>query len=90
MRVDPSNDIVNTTGIPGPAAGTALGFGQDRMALNRADALNRALEQTPAVRADKVAQAKDLMQDGTYPPLELIRRISALLAIHIQSPPSPE
>jgi hypothetical protein len=49
------------------------------------DSLNRSLEQTPPVRADKVAEAKALIEDGTYPPAVIIRKISALLAIKIDS-----
>jgi hypothetical protein len=45
------------------------------------ESLNRSLEQTPASRGDKVAEAKALLQDGSYPPAVIIRKISALLAI---------
>ena len=55
-------------------------LGQDKMAFTTTESLNRSLEQTPAVRADKVAEAKALILDVSYPPAVIIRQISALLA----------
>jgi hypothetical protein len=49
------------------------------------ETLDRALEQTPEVRADKVAEAKALLDNGTYPPAVIIRQISALLGAKITS-----
>jgi anti-sigma28 factor (negative regulator of flagellin synthesis) len=51
--------------------------------LTATESLNRSLEQTPELRAEKVAEAKALIQDGSYPPEVIIRKISALLAIKI-------
>jgi hypothetical protein len=67
------------TAAPGPR------LGQDQLAIATTVSLNRSLEQTPEVRTDKVAEAKALVQDDSYPPAEVIRRISALLANRIDS-----
>jgi hypothetical protein len=60
-------------------------MGQDKVAITNTDTLNRALAQTPETRADKVAEARALLQTGSYPPAVIIRKISALLAIQINS-----
>lgn len=55
------------------------------MAFATTESLNRSLEQTPEVRADKVAEAKALILDVSYPPAVIIRQISALLATKLGS-----
>lgn len=49
------------------------------------EAVNRALQQTPDVRADKVAQAMLLANDDQYPPLSTIRAIAHLLAVDLEN-----
>ena len=46
-------------------------------------ALNKALEQTPEVRADVVARAKALVESPSYPPLETINKVAALLGLNL-------
>ena len=84
MRVDPKSELLGAVGIPAHAPVQAPELGQDRLALDQADNLNRALEQTPVSRPDEVARAKTLVQTVSYPPIELIHKISTLLAIHIE------
>ena len=90
MRVNPNNDAAAVSATPRRVAAAGPQLGQDQLALNKTDSLNRALEQTPATRADKVAEAKALIQDGSYPPEVIIRKISALLAIKSDSDASPD
>ena len=47
------------------------------------EAVDRALQQAPDVRADKVAQATLLANDDQYPPLSTIRAIAHLLAVDL-------
>lgn len=47
--------------------------------------LKHALEQTPTVRADKVAAAKALLADGSYPSDALLGKVADLLAEHLQA-----
>jgi hypothetical protein len=83
MRVNPNSEIQSPAGVVGKAPAPGPGFGEDKVALTSTEALGTALAITPETRSDKVAQAKDLLQDVSYPPLELIHKISALLAIHL-------
>ena len=85
MRVNPNSEPSVVAGKPGPTVAPGARLGQDKLALATSDTLNRALEQTPEVRSDKVAEAKALLQNGSYPPAVIIRKISALLAVKITS-----
>ena len=49
------------------------------------EAVNRALQQAPDVRADKVAQATLLANDDQYPPLSTIKAIAHLLAVDLNN-----
>ena len=85
MRVYPNSDTSAVTGIPNrPAARPAL-LGQDKTSLAAAEQLDKALAQTPEVRAEKVAEAQKLVRDVSYPPEELINKLSALLASHLDA-----
>ena len=81
MRVNPKGDLVGITGTPSQTGSGNPRLGADKLSITTIDTLNRALEQTPAARADKVAQARRLVADAAYPPTVLIRKISALFAI---------
>jgi anti-sigma28 factor (negative regulator of flagellin synthesis) len=83
MRVNPNSEAMVVSAGPGRTAAPQPRLGQDEMTLTTAQSLNRSLEQTPDVRPDKVAEAKALIQDGSYPPAVIIRKISALLAIKL-------
>jgi len=83
MRVNQNNDASAVTTTPSRTTTPAPRLGQDSLAPTSAESLNRSLEQTPEVRADKVANARSLIQDGSYPPAVIIRKISALLAIKL-------
>ena len=83
MRVNPNNEASVVAVTPGRTAAPGARLGQDNLALTTAESLNRSFEQTLEVRADKVAEAKALIQDGSYPPAVIIRKISALLAIKL-------
>ena len=85
MRVNPNSEQLNTeplgaTRVSGGTGARETGLGTDQLSFATVEGLNRALEQTPATRADKVARAKSLVADSTYPPPELIQKISALIA----------
>jgi Anti-sigma-28 factor, FlgM len=84
MRVNPNTETPVVAGTPSSPAAPKPRLGQDKLALS-SDTISPALEQTPEVRADKVAEAKALLQNGSYPPAVIIRKISALLAIHVNS-----
>jgi anti-sigma28 factor (negative regulator of flagellin synthesis) len=85
MRVNTNSEASAVSATPARTAVPEPRLGQDKLALTTTESLNRSVEQTPAVRADKVAEAKALIEDGSYPPGVIIRKISALLAIKIDS-----
>ena len=85
MRVNPNSDASVVAGTQSTPTARGPRLGQDNVALATSDSLDRALEQTPEVRSEKVAEAKALLQTGSYPPTVIIRKISALLAITINS-----
>ena len=62
----------------GPAPAT-----EDVASFPSATALNQALAQTPDIRADEVARAKELVKQSDYPPAEMVRKIGELLAGHL-------
>ena len=47
--------------------------------------LEMGLKETPAVRPDVVARARELISDPSYPPQEMVRKISLLLAMHMEA-----
>ena len=86
MRVNLNSEASAVSATPGRTTAPEPRLGQDKLAFTTTESLSRSLEQTPEVRADKVAAAKALIQDVSYPPAVVIRRISALLAIKLDSP----
>ena len=50
--------------------------------------LNRALDNTPDVRAEKVARGKALLADPNYPSKEQVKKIASLLAARWDNPDS--
>ena len=83
MKVNPNSELVGVTRTPSQTEAGDPRLGADKLSLTAAETLNRAWEQTPATRSEKVAQAKSLVDDTTYPPPELIRRIAVLLALKL-------
>jgi hypothetical protein len=51
----------------------------------RAQALEQTLRDAPQVRPEAVERARALVADVKYPPEEILDRLAALLAAHIQS-----
>ena len=81
MRVNPNSDASAVTASTASRPAPQPRLESDKLALTSSDNLTQALSQTPEVRAEKVAESKALIQDGSYPPEAIIRKISALLAI---------
>ena len=90
MRVNPNSDLGGVTRVPIQTGAGDPRLGADKQSFTTAESLTRALEQTPATRGEKVAQARNLVDDYTYPPPELIRRISALIARQHNAQTGPE
>ena len=67
-----------------PATDNSANTG-NTMSFERTKALEQSLRDTPAVRTDKVAQAKSLVADPSYPSDQALSRMSDLLAKHLSS-----
>lgn len=65
-----------TSGAPGATSSDSASF-------EGAAALERALADTPDVRADRVEHARQLISDGGYPPAQTVKRIASLLGKHL-------
>ena len=90
MRVNPNSDLVSVARITSQTGAQEPRLGADKLSFTSAETLNRALEQTPVTRTEKVAQAKSLVEDVTYPPPELIRRLAVLLSVSLDAKMGPD
>ncbi len=78
---------LETNGVRAPAAPAAKPAEkasktvEQKVSFNDAEALEKALQETPEVRTDVVDNAKRLIGDPTYPPRETLQKIAHLLAI---------
>lgn len=52
--------------------------------FEQVQSLERSVKELPLVRPEKVAQARALVADVQYPPMETLDRIASLLALHMQ------
>ena len=85
MRIQPTSGMPDLTSLQLAAAKPRQAtLGHDELALAGSKELDHALEQTPDVRADKVARARSLVQDPTYPSADVIRAVSDQLAQHLE------
>ena len=86
---------INTNIIRLPAT-TGIGPDQTKVApqshqqteFTATNSLNEALRQTPDVRQAEIQRATRLVEQGNYPPPELISRLSRLLADELSGPKS--
>ena len=85
MRVNPNSDLGGVTRVPIQTGAGNPRLGADKASFTTAESLTSALDQTPATRGEKVAQAQSLVEDYTYPPPVLIRKIAARLAMNIDA-----
>jgi hypothetical protein len=85
MRVNPNSDALSLTGVPSQPPSRKPRAEGDSVGFTGSKALDAALLQTPAARAEQVARAQQLVLDKSYPPMELIQKFSSLLALHMNS-----
>ena len=83
VRFPNSVDAVGRAYLTRPAAREAKATQED-VAFENSRALRTKLENTPALRAEALQRARELVGDVNYPPAETIQKISNLLALHIQ------
>lgn len=86
MRIDASSQrraVENATEV-GSAKARPASVKRDKMTLSGTDALDKSLQTTPAVRPEKVARAKELLDDPGYPSAAVLNRVADLLTQHLQ------
>ena len=84
MRVDPISNVSgpeNTRSAnPEPKTRTP----QEQADVAESVKLLQALKEVPATRADKIAQAKALIQDPSYPNDSILRQVANVLTDHLK------
>jgi hypothetical protein len=90
MQINPNSGPTGVTGVSKPATTKKARLGEDKVAMTGTDKLDAALQATPAVRTDKLDQAKNQVADASYPPEEVIKGISVLLTSKLSGPDSPQ
>lgn len=84
MRVNQASEPSNVARPSRRPRGQSPGLGQDELALGATETLGRALGTSPAARADKIAQAKALVADASYPSAAVLDHVAGLLAREIR------
>jgi hypothetical protein len=85
MQVNPINrPTVDAAGAARPVTASATEQ-TDQGSFRGAEALNQALAAEEPVRASEVQRGRELMANVQYPPTEMIRRLSRLLADNWES-----
>lgn len=84
MQVNPNNNTGPVPRLYGkPLAAKPGAHRSDSAQFEAAAALDRALADTPDVRASEVERARDLIADQNYPSAATMKRLGALLARHL-------
>jgi len=86
MRIDANHGFSGAAGIQAAKINAQEpGAAKDAAGLDRPAELLAALKQIPEVRADKVARAKELLRDPSYPSDSVLGKVSDILAGPSQS-----
>ncbi len=83
MRIDTNIKPPATTEAAGPTAARKESKDHDRVDLTATDNLNRALGETPDIRAEKISRAKALIKDPGYPSEVVLAQVANVLAGNI-------
>jgi hypothetical protein len=84
MEVNLNTNIATVSQRPGPSTKPLpKSGGTDNVQFSQSAGLNQALSSSPEVRSSAIDRAQHLIGDVEYPPPETIRRIAALLAMHL-------
>jgi hypothetical protein len=84
MQVNPNDNVPGPIGVPRVKSNAPTETPRDKAVLAGSAELARSLKNVPAVRACKVAQAKALIQDPSYPNEAALRRVAGVLADHLR------
>ena len=79
IEFNPSR-IGRPTAPQSPANSRAAAVSLDSASLEQTDALKAAVNKIPDVRAEKVQAARAAVADSKFPPDEILRAVSSLIA----------
>lgn len=87
MRVDPSNHVPDPSNVA--SAKPKMPVATPEQEQNTTDfaastQLTKAMEKIPLVRSDKVALAKQLVQNPNYPDDATLRKVADVVADHLK------
>jgi hypothetical protein len=84
MEVKLNINSAGAINIPAPQPKvTKHSEGIDATEFSGATALDQSLNDTPGIRPEVVARARELVSQPKYPPAEAIRKIAKLLAFNL-------
>lgn len=84
MQVNPINNSGSVAGVTNQRdARAARVDAREDASFAQTDKLHSALQALPDIRESEVTRAKALVDQSNYPPMETIRRLANLLAIHL-------
>ena len=84
MRVDSSNRYSGITDVSARANAKSAGAQQDAVSVGDTQFLQRSLQNQSDVRADKVAAAKALVADNSYPQDAVLGRVADILSKNLK------
>lgn len=87
MRVDPSNHVPDPSNVaPAKPKTPAVTPEQEQNTTDFAAStqLTKAMEKIPLVRSDKVALAKQLVQNPNYPDDATLRKVADVVTDHLK------
>ena len=87
MRIDSNTrslevapTLTQSTSVPAPPSPPTSAIQGDRVELDASRSLNEAMAQTPAARAEKIARARELVADSSYPGKDVQEQVARVLA----------
>jgi len=69
----------DTTPLLPKSTGPAAGPGADQLSLDKIELLRQALAAQPEIRPDVVERARALAADPSWPPHEVLRKVSEII-----------
>lgn len=81
MEIEPSSNRVPVRGVEARTVRRTAAAPGDAGDFANADALRNALENTPDVRPEAVARARELVTSPHYPPEVMVRKLAQLFAV---------
>ena len=88
MRVNPNSDVPIPANVSPAKSKPQVTSTHEQADLDSSGKLEKALKNVPAVRAEKIAQAKALLGNAAYPTETTLQNVAGILANYLK-PGSP-